>query len=128
VEQRQPLVEEVRLLVEVVGPSVEQGHQPPQAREKKNGGVVWHLLKDHLSRSQLLNIGMRRSGLRETRRHSTCKQEIQVAGRGPETVNPEGKASLIKNNVVRQDDAPGRQIKTTLPLVRGGIAEKDTIC
>jgi hypothetical protein len=76
VEQGQPLVEEVRLLVEVVWPSVEQGHQPPQAHEKKNGGVVWHLLKDHLSRSQLLNIGMRRSSHRETRRHSTCKQEI----------------------------------------------------
>jgi hypothetical protein len=39
VEQGQPLVEEVRLLVEVVWPPVEQGHQPPQARERRIVGL-----------------------------------------------------------------------------------------
>jgi hypothetical protein len=46
----------------------------------------------------------------------------------PGRVKPEGKTSLVKYNIARNDDAPGLEIETAVPLVRGGITEKGTSC
>ena len=59
---------------------------------------------------------------------SSYNQKIQVAGRGPRGVKPEGKTSLIEDHMARDDDALSGHVEAAVPLVGRGIAEKNTCC
>ena len=44
------------------------------------------------------------------------------------SLTSEGENGLIKYNVSRYDDSTRGEVETAIPLMRGGISEKDTGC